>query len=531
MTEMTTEVAEKRCPRCDAVNLAAELPEREYKCGDCGLTLAHLDTNAQGAIRGVLGWLLDVGDEINERYKVTTILGRGGFGVTYLIEDQRLHGKHRAMKEIPESLFDEHESKVLGRLSHPSIPDIIDQFTLNGMVYLVLEFGGNRTLRMEQERRDGRIPIFVLLPWARQLCDALQYLHSQNPPIIHRDLKPDNVLLDDNDQVMLIDFGIAKEAAKDSVTRTLGRAVSHGFSPPEQAMGTGTDARSDVYALGAIMYNVLTNQMPAGAHERITGTELEPLSKFLPNIPPLIEAAVMKSLELNINLRQQSIAEMAQVLDLVQSGSDSAATVSVANIGSSGITTVADGVDLPSVHIPSVLSSTAGDGAASICIEQPEAAPAAAPRKQSQTTVFALIGAAVVALGIGGYLLTGGEDETGAQTQQSGDVTTGTDLTGTTTASTPAGSSPITNTDSTGLPSIFSNEQTTTSTEKNSKSGESAMDVFNKHRDEELTKEPEPVAQNQPPPRRVTTTKPNRSNGQKPRFDATDPRAWKPVVH
>jgi serine/threonine-protein kinase len=514
---MTTEATEKKCPRCAAVNLVAELPQREYKCGDCGLGLAHLDTNAQGAIRGVLGWLLDADDEVNERYKVTTILGKGGFGVTYLIEDQRLHGKHRAMKEIPEGLFDEHESKVLGHLSHPSIPDIIDQFTLNGMVYLVLEFGGNRTLRMEQERRDGRIPIFVLLPWVRQLCDALQYLHSQNPPIIHRDLKPDNVLLDDNDQVMLIDFGIAKEASKDSVTRTLGRAVSHGFSPPEQAMGTGTDTRSDVYALGAIMYNVLTNEMPAGAHERITGTELEPLSKFLPNIPPLIEAAVMKSLELNINLRQQSIAELSQVLDLVQSGSNSAATVSVANIETSRVATVADGIDLLSVQIPSVLSSSSGDGPASIRVEQPDVAPAAQPRNQSQGVIYAILGAVVVLLG-GGYLFLGGEEESDSQTMTSVENPG---------ANIAAETAPAINTDASGLPSIFSNEQATaTPAETTKPNSEPLLDVFERHRNEELAKAP--VSQPPEKPKRVTTT---RNSGGQPEYDVTDPRAWKPVVH
>jgi serine/threonine-protein kinase len=521
---MTKEATEKQCPRCAAVNLVAELPQREYKCGDCGLTLAHLDTNAQGAIRGVLGWLLDVDAEVNERYKVTTILGKGGFGVTYLIEDMRLHGKHRAMKEIPESLFDEHESKVLGHLSHPSIPDIIDHFTLDGMVYLVLEFGGNRTLRMEQERRDGRIPIFVLLPWVRQLCDALQYLHSQNPPIIHRDLKPDNVLLDDNDQVMLIDFGIAKEATKDSVTRTLGRAVSHGFSPPEQAMGTGTDPRSDVYALGAIMYNVLTNEMPAGAHERITGTELEPLSKFLPNIPPLIETAIMKSLELNINLRQQSIAELSQVLDLVQSGSDSAATVSVANIETSGVATVADGVDLPSVQIPSALSSVNGDAAASIRLKQPEAAPPAQPRKQSQGVIYAVVGAVVVLLG-GGYWFMGGEEETDPQTMQPVETQTpGTEIAG---ATAPAGTSPAINTGAGGLPSIFSNEQAAAPPTDNANSDEPLLDVFERHRDDELAKAP---ASTTPPdkPKRVNTTG---NSGGKPGYDVTDPRAWNPVVH
>lgn len=349
---MNEEVSERRCPKCGALNAVAELPQREYKCGDCGLELAHLDTNAQGAIRGVLSWLLEVGAEIAERYRVTAVLGKGGFGVTYLVDDLRLHGKHRALKEIPEGLFDEHETRLLGRLSHPAVPDITDRFTLSGMVYLVLEFGGNRTLRIEQERRGGRIPVFVLLPWIRKLCDALQYLHEQDPPVVHRDLKPDNILLDDNDRIMLIDFGIAKEATRDSVTRTLGRAVSHGFSPPEQVLGTGTDARSDVYALGAIIYNLLTNRMPAAAHERITGTAIEPLSNFLPEIPPLIETAVMKALELNINLRQQSIAELAQVFELVQSGSGSAATVSVAGAGSASGPTTGDQIVLPSVQLP-----------------------------------------------------------------------------------------------------------------------------------------------------------------------------------
>jgi eukaryotic-like serine/threonine-protein kinase len=398
---MSEEISEKRCPKCRAVNAVAELPQREYKCGDCGLELAHLDTNAQGAIRGVLGWLLDVGAEVNERYRVTAVLGKGGFGVTYLVDDLRLHGKHRALKEIPESLFDEHETRLLGRLSHPAVPDITDRFTVTGMVYLVLEFGGDRTLRTEQERRGGRIPLFVLLPWIHQLCDVLQYLHEQDPPIVHRDLKPDNILLDDNDRVMLIDFGIAKEAAQDSATRTLGRAVSHGFSPPEQVLGTGTDARSDVYALGAIIYNVLTNQKPPAAHERITGTAIEPLSNFLPEIPPLIEAAVMKAIELNINLRQQTIAELAEVFDLVQSGSGSAATVSVAGVGTMGGAPSGDQIVLPSVQLPSVRSSATSGVLPSVRIEQPAVVSASAPSKRSWGGIVAVAVALIVATGSG----------------------------------------------------------------------------------------------------------------------------------
>ena len=237
---MTEQLEEKICPRCKTPNQPLELEAREYRCAECGLELAHLDTAANGAIRGVFGWLLDIGQVVNDRYRVAAVLGKGGFGVTYLVDDLRLHGKRRALKEIPELLFDEHETRLLGRLNHPAIPDITDRFTRDGMVYLVLEFGGSRTLRTEQERQGGRIPVFALLPLIGQICSALTYLHAQDPPVVHRDLKPENILLDDNERVMLIDFGIAKESQADTATRTLGRAVTHGYSPPEQVLGTGT---------------------------------------------------------------------------------------------------------------------------------------------------------------------------------------------------------------------------------------------------------------------------------------------------
>lgn len=403
--------ADRICPKCQTPNEQAALEQRQYRCAGCGLELAHLDMAANGSVRGVFGWVLQRGTLVGERYRIVSVLGKGGFGVTYLADDIRLAGKRRALKEIPELLFDEYETSLLGRLNHPAIPDIIDRFDVDGMVYLVLEFGGSRTLRIELERQGGRIPVFLLLPWIEQVCAALVYLHSQDPPIIHRDLKPENILLDDNERVMLIDFGIAKETAGDKVTRTLGRAVTHGFSPPEQVLGTGTDPRSDVYALGAILYWAITGRVPPAAHERITGTVLEPPSRIFPEIPPLLEAAICQALELNLHKRQQSVAELAHCLTLVHSGGSSARTVvgTDPNALMAGLSTT-QGARLASLELPSTRQAP-GPATVPSGNEQPlpEPAPAARPRVWG----WAWMGLACVTLAGGGgwlYWRTGGQD-------------------------------------------------------------------------------------------------------------------------
>ncbi|MDD5320734.1 MAG: serine/threonine-protein kinase [Methylococcales bacterium] len=306
------------CQACGTANELDALTKREYRCSQCSLELAHLDVAANGAIRGIFGWLRGAGDTIENRYQVKSVLGKGGFGATYLVEDLRLSGKRRAIKEVPELLFDEYETTLLSRLNHPSIPDIIDRGVVEGMVYLVLEFGGSRTLGGERKQyQDRRIPQAKLLHWMRQLCEVLIYLHSQDPPIIHRDLKPDNILLDENGRIMLIDFGIAKESKPATMTRTIGRAATHGFSPPEQAMGTGTDERSDIYALAATFYALLTGENPPAAHERVAGKELVPPSQIVPYISPRLEAAILQALNLNVNHRQQTMKEFSHALEAI----------------------------------------------------------------------------------------------------------------------------------------------------------------------------------------------------------------------
>lgn len=310
----------RACPSCGTANSIAELSERDYRCINCRLELAHLDYAPNGTIRGVFGWLCAVGDVVLDRYQIKSVLGKGGFGAAYLVDDLQLNNRHRALKEVPAPMFDEYETELLTRLDHPGIPDIIERRTVNGMVYLVLKFGGSRTLGSERKQySDRRIPQEKLFPWMLQLCEVLIYLHGQNPPIIHRDLKPDNILLNEDDRIMLIDFGIAKEAVADGRTRTLAMAVTVGFSPPEQIMGTGTDQRADVYALGATFYALLTGKNPAAAHQRIAGLELIPPSQLVPDVPPEVEDAIMTALNLNMNYRQQSVAEFAMALSNIAS--------------------------------------------------------------------------------------------------------------------------------------------------------------------------------------------------------------------
>lgn len=308
-------VVVRLCPKCGHPSPLDELIRAGYRCPSCSFEMAYLDVTVSGSVRGVLGWVRREGEVIQDRYRIASVLGRGGFGTTYLVQDLLLSGKRRALKEIPEPLFDEAEAALLSRLHHPSIPDIIDRAVRDGMVYLVLEFGGARTLGSERKRLGGRIPLPTLIPLAHQLCKVLSFLHAQNPPIIHRDLKPDNILLDDQDHVMLIDFGIAKFDNPDEATRTLGRAVSFGFSAPEQITGAGTNQRSDIYSLGATIYFLLTGVHPPAINAQLAGKKLEPLSKFLPEVPPALDKAVLRALELNPERRQRSVGEFIQVFE------------------------------------------------------------------------------------------------------------------------------------------------------------------------------------------------------------------------
>jgi serine/threonine protein kinase/uncharacterized RDD family membrane protein YckC/ribosomal protein L40E len=207
------------------------------------------------------------------RYLILELLGQGGMGAVYLAEDFRLPGTLIAIKEMSDADLAPHERReavaafkqeahLLARLRHPNIPRVSDIFSENGKEYLVMEYVDGETLEQRLEKSGSPLPEPDVLKWAEQLCAALYYLHSRQPPIIFRDLKPANIMVDKQGQVKLIDFGIVRFFKPGQATDTT-KLGSPGYSPPEQYGKGQTDERSDVYALAATLHQLLTGRDPA----------------------------------------------------------------------------------------------------------------------------------------------------------------------------------------------------------------------------------------------------------------------------
>ncbi|MGZ9584176.1 serine/threonine protein kinase [Paenibacillus marinisediminis] len=195
------------------------------------------------------------------RYRIARLIGSGGMSYVYAASDERLMGKQWAIKEsIPLDYDRDHlfrEAQWLTALRHANLPIIVDFFPpdASGHAYLVMELIEGETLA--ERVKSKQISLQEAVSIALQLCDALQYLHQQHPPIIYRDLKPSNVMLTSEGTVKLIDFGIARQhdVRADSDTVKLGTI---GFAAPEQYEGRQSDARTDLYAVGAILAYMLT---------------------------------------------------------------------------------------------------------------------------------------------------------------------------------------------------------------------------------------------------------------------------------
>lgn len=246
-------------------------------------------------------------------------------GAIYLVNDNRLSGKVWAIKEmslregISVKERDEisqafiREANLLSSLNHPNIPRIVDFFSEHQKYYLVMDFVAGKTLADLLEAQNKPFTEAKILPWAKQLCQVFLYLHNHTPPIIFRDMKPSNVMIDEYDTVKLIDFGIARlfQVGRPRDTMLLG---TPGFAPPEQYGGRGqTDARSDIYALGVTLYQLVTNQDLV----TLTTFRFEPVRKYNPRISPPMENVVMRAIEPNPAQRWQTAKEMLHALETI----------------------------------------------------------------------------------------------------------------------------------------------------------------------------------------------------------------------
>ncbi len=263
---------------------------------------------------------LATGVMLNNRYRIVRLVGQGGFGVVYRGWDTSLD-RPVAVKEHfdtgPESQRQfEREAKLLAGLRHPRLPVVIDHFVLPGQgQYLVMDFVEGKSLAALLAERGQPLGEQEVLPWIRQVCDALEYLHTSTPPIIHRDIKPDNIIVTADGRAMLVDFGISKVYETNRGTTVGARGITPGFSPPEQYGRGNTDARSDVYALGATLYTLLTAQIPPDGPELSSGSALLPSPASVnpdisQNVSDAIEAAMMPSVSQRLASAGQFVAAL-----------------------------------------------------------------------------------------------------------------------------------------------------------------------------------------------------------------------------
>jgi WD40 repeat protein/predicted Ser/Thr protein kinase len=274
---------------------------------------------------------------LKERYKILHKIGGGGFGYVYKAIDE-VFGCSVAIKETREEIAKldklrkafEREAKLLRNLKHESLPRVTDYFFQDQAQFLVMDFieGEDLATLLKKRLQQYKEPFTCheILPWADKILDALEYLHSRLEPIIHRDIKPSNIKLADDGGIYLLDFGLAKGVTGQMSTLTEGQTSRsvQGFTPEyaplEQLQDTGTEPQSDIYALGATLYHLLTGQVPISASRRDEALQrgqedpLRPVHVLNPAIPFAVSRVISQAMTVRWWDRTGSAVEMRSAL-------------------------------------------------------------------------------------------------------------------------------------------------------------------------------------------------------------------------
>ena len=261
--------------------------------------------------------MLEIGSLVDGKYKILNKVGQGGMSVVYLAMNEKAN-KQWAVKEVRKDGVLDFESvkqglvaetDILKKLSHPNLPSIVDVIDTSDSFIIIMDYIQGNSLNKALEEF-GAQPQELVIAWAKQLCDVLGYLHSRTPAIIYRDMKPANVMLKPDGNVTLIDFGTAREYKEKNLADTtcLGTV---GYAAPEQFGGMGqTDARTDIYCLGATLYHLVTGMNPCEPPY-----EIKPIREINPTLSSGLERIILKCTQRNPEDRYQSCAELMYALE------------------------------------------------------------------------------------------------------------------------------------------------------------------------------------------------------------------------
>ncbi len=261
--------------------------------------------------------MLEIGSLVDGKYKILNKVGQGGMSVVYLAMNEKAN-KQWAVKEVRKDGVKDFEvvkqglvaeTDILKKLSHPNLPSIIDVIDTDESFIIIMDYIQGNSLNKALEEY-GAQPQENVIAWAKQLCDVLGYLHTRTPAIIYRDMKPANVMLKPDGNVTLIDFGTAREYKEKNLADTtcLGTV---GYAAPEQFGGMGqTDARTDIYCLGATLYHLVTGKNPCEPPY-----EIRPIREINPSLSSGLERIILKCTQRDPNDRYQSAAELMYALE------------------------------------------------------------------------------------------------------------------------------------------------------------------------------------------------------------------------